>query len=321
MARCDLPVIVFGDHTRAIKFIDFPFVLGADGCKVLVTTKDIRPKFAYYYLQALDLEAAGYSRHFKNFLRQAKEFRYPCHAEQRRIETQLEEADRLRRARRYALELSDTFLPAAFLELFGDPVTNPKGSCIALLGDFLSFVTSGSRGWAEYYAPDGDRFVRSLDVRMNSISEVAAVFVRPPRGAETERTRVKTDDVLLTITGSRIGRVAPVPERLDGAFVSQHVAILRLKPGLLPVFLSMFLSMEAGGQRDIARLQYGQTKPGLNFDQIREFRIIVPPLSLQEQFEAIVARAERLRAVQQESLRQAEHLFQTLLHRAFATQT
>lgn len=237
---------------------------------------------------------------------------------QQRIAWELEHADRLRRNRRYTLELNDTFLPAAFSELFGDPITNPKSFSIASLGDFLSFVTSGSRGWAKYYAPEGDRFVRSLDVRMNSVSKEVTVFVSPPHGAETERTRVRVGDVLLTITGSRIGRVAPVPKNLEGSFVSQHVAILRLKPGLLPVFLSMFLSLEAGGQRDIARLQYGQTKPGLNFDQIREFRIMVPPLSLQEQFASIVARAERLRTVQREAESHAEHLFQTLLHRTFA---
>ena len=89
----------------------------------------------------------------------------------------------------------------------------------------------------------GARFIRSLDVRMNSISDEDAVFVKPPNGAEADRTRVNPDDVLLTITGSRIGRVAPVPERLKGAFISQHVAILRLKPGILPEFLSMFLSL------------------------------------------------------------------------------
>jgi type I restriction enzyme S subunit len=122
-----------------------------------------------------------------------------------------------------------------------------------------------------------------------------------------------------TITGSRIGRVAPVPERLKGAFISQHVAILRLKPGLLPVFLSMFMSLDGGGQREIARVQYGQTKPGLNLNQIREFRVLVPPLVLQQQFARLVERYERLRSVQRESLRQAEHLFQSLLHEAFSS--
>ena len=242
----------------------------------------------------------------------------PSLSEQRRIARQLEQADRLCRTRRYALELTDTFLPAAFIELFGDPTTNPLGLPVAELGDFLSFVTSGSRGWADYYVPEGDRFIRSLDVRMNNVSDEDAVFVKPPNGAEADRTRVKPDDVLLTITGSKIGRVAPVPERLNGAFISQHVAILRLKPGLLPEFLSMFLSLDTGGQREIACVQYGQTKPGLNLDQIRELRVPVPHLCRQQQFLELAKRDERLRAVQREALRQAEHLFASLLHRAFS---
>jgi type I restriction enzyme S subunit len=178
------------------------------------------------------------------------------------------------------------------------------------------FVASG--GWADYYAPEGTRFIRSLDVRMNSISDEDAVFVKPPNGAEADRTRVARGDVLLTITGSRIGRVAAVPERLNGAFISQHVAILRLNAGLLPEFLSMFLSLDTGGQRQIARLQYGQTKPGLNLDQIREMRVPVPHVCHQQRFLELVQRMERLRAVQCEALRQAEHLFASLLHRAFS---
>ena len=242
----------------------------------------------------------------------------PDLSEQRRITARLEQADRLRRTRRYALELTDTFLPAAFLRLFGDPIKNPLGLPVAELGDFLSVVTSGSRGWAEYYVPEGARFIRSLDVRMNNISDKDAAFVDPPHGAEADRTRVTTGDVLLTITGSRIGRVAPVPERLNNAYISQHVAILRLKAGLLSEFLSMFLSLDTGGQRQIARVQYGQTKPGLNLDQIRAFRVPVPPLTRQTQFLEQAKRVERLRAVQREALRQAEHLFASLLQRAFS---
>jgi type I restriction enzyme, S subunit len=238
--------------------------------------------------------------------------------EQRRIAERLEQADRLRRTRHYALELIESFLPAAFFEVFGDPTTNPLGLSVAELGDFLSFVTSGSRGWAEYYSPVGARFIRSLDVRMNNISDEDAVFVKPPNGAEADRTRVKNGDVLLTITGSRIGRVAPVPERLNGAFISQHVAILRLKSGLLPQFLSMFLSLGSGGQLQIARAQYGQTKPGLNLDQIRELRVPVPQVCHQERFLELAKRVESLRAVQREALRQAEHLFLSLLDRAFS---
>jgi len=271
-------------------------------------------KFAY-----LQANATGATiPHLSRDVLEGLEIPLPSLSKQHRIARLLERADRLRRIRRYALELSDTFLPAAFLELFGDPRTNPKGFRIAELGDFLGFVTSGSRGWAEYYVPKGFRFIRSLDVRMNYISDDNAVFVSPPDGAEAARTRVKTGDVLLTITGAQIGRVAPAPWRLDGAFISQHVAILRLKPGIVPLFLSMFLSLECGGQREIARLQYGQTKPGLNLEQIREFRIPVPPIPLQERFASLIQQHEVLQRGQREALRLAEHLFQSILHWAFS---
>jgi type I restriction enzyme, S subunit len=213
---------------------------------------------------------------------------------QQQIARQLEQADRLRRTSRYSLELIDALLPAAFLECFGDPTANPLGLPVAELGDYLSFVTSGSRGWADYYASKGARFIRSLDVRMNDVSDEDAVFVVPPIGAEADRTRVAIGDVLLTITGSRIGRVAAVPEGLKGAFISQHVAILRLKAGLLPEFLSMFLSLDAGGQLQIARAQYGQTKPGLNLDQIRRFRVPVPDSVHQQSDRDAVDQRERL---------------------------
>src|ERR1017187_281058 len=293
------------------------------GFKNIVPNQRLDPVYGYFALKFLTpaIVAMGRGATFAEInkeLFESVQVPYCDWPEQRRIAGRLERAARLRPPRRYALELTDTFLPAAFLALFGDPITNPLGLPVTELGDFLSFVTSGSRGWADYYVPEGGRFIRSLDVRMNNISDEDAVFVKPPSGAEADRTRVKPADVLLTITGSRIGRVAPVPERLNGAFISQHVAILRLKAGLLPEFLSMFLSLDTGGQREIACLQYGLTKPGLNLDQIREFRVPVPHPSRLQHFLELAKQVERLRSVQREALRQAVHLFSSLLHRAFS---
>jgi type I restriction enzyme S subunit len=244
------------------------------------------PGWIYYYLRQKSTRrraeramtgSAGQKRVPLAFLEDAI-IPLPPLPEQQRIAAILAKADRLRRQRRYALELSAGYLQAVFLEMFGDPVRNERGWETDRLGNHLVFVTSGSRGWARYYASAGERFIRSYDVQMNYISDDDKVYVVPPRNAEANRTVVRSGDVLLTITGARIGRVAYVSETIGQAYVSQHVAILRLRETLVPVFLSMFLSQERGGQRQILSVQYGQTKPGLNFEQIRSFKILIPPL-------------------------------------------
>jgi type I restriction enzyme S subunit len=212
----------------------------------------------------------------------------------------------------------DSFAQFLFFDLFGDLAINPKGVNMEPLDNHLLFVTSGGRGWAKFYAPTGSMFIRSLDVQMNHIGGNGIAFVAAPDNAEARRTRVQAGDVLLTITGSRIGRVAPVPEDLEGSFISQHVAILRVDSKRIePSFLSFFLSFEAGGQRQIAKAQYGQTKPGLNFEQIRRFQVPVPPISLQREFARQVAAVEALKRAQSASLTELDALFATLQHHAF----
>ena len=65
-AEChaSLPVIVFGDHTRRLKYVDFPFGMGADGVKVLRPSNDLNAKYLYHYLRSIALPPAGYDRHF-----------------------------------------------------------------------------------------------------------------------------------------------------------------------------------------------------------------------------------------------------------------
>lgn len=83
----DLPVVVFGDHTRILKFVDFPFAIGADGTQCLTPAAGIRPRYLYYALQSLDLRAEGYARHFK--LLKEKTIPIPTPDEQISIEEEL----------------------------------------------------------------------------------------------------------------------------------------------------------------------------------------------------------------------------------------
>ena len=88
--RVERPLVVFGDHTRALKYIDFDFVLGADGVKVLKPKPFLHPRFFYYQLHTAKLDSLGYARHYR--LLKKHHVVYPAYAEQQRIAAILDEA-------------------------------------------------------------------------------------------------------------------------------------------------------------------------------------------------------------------------------------
>jgi len=123
ICNVNLPIIVFGDHTRTIKFVDFEFAMGADGTKILASKMESDMKYLFYALGAVNIPSAGYSRHFK-FLKETM-IPLPSIEEQKRIAAILDAADALRAKRRESIVQLDALLQSTFLDMFGDPVTNP----------------------------------------------------------------------------------------------------------------------------------------------------------------------------------------------------
>jgi len=152
------------------------------------------------------------------------------------------------------------------------------------------FVTSGSRGWAEYYSDDGAMFIRignltrhSIDLDLHDLQHV-----KPPRGAEGERTRVMPDDVLVSVTAF-IGSIAVVPPDLHEAYVNQHIALARPRPNIVPKWLGYCL-LSGVGQKQLEALSNGGTKEGLGLEDVSNLAILYPPLAEQQ---AIVAYLNR----------------------------
>lgn len=200
--------------------------------------------------------------------------------------------------------------------MFGDPVRNSRGWQEKPLAAYEDFLTSGSRGWAKYYAGSGKGFIRIQNLRGGELSTEDMIYVDAPDDAEARRTTVQEGDVLISITAD-LGRTAVVPKNLHKqAHINQHIALVRTKD-IDPAYLSMYLASSAGKIQFQALNRQG-VKAGLNFDNIRELRILEPPLQLQRDY---VARKRSVgsavgRLVQQNASLDA--LFTSLQHRAFS---
>lgn len=145
------------------------------------------------------------------------------------------------------------------------------------LGELSEFITSGSRGWAAYYSDRGALFIRSQNIRGGRLDFDDSQFVKPPQGAEGNRTRVNCDDLLITITGNSVGNVAIVEHELGESYVSQHVGLVRLSDPKCANYVCRFLSPGSPGNNQIWASQSGQSKPGLTLRNLQDFLVALPP--------------------------------------------
>jgi type I restriction enzyme S subunit len=145
------------------------------------------------------------------------------------------------------------------------------------LGGMADFITSGSRGWAQFYSESGALFIRSQNVRDGRLSFADIQYVSPPSGAEGNRTKVRSSDLLITVTGNSVGNVALVEQAYDEAYISQHVGLVRLKEPTSGAYICRYLSPGSPGNKQIASSQSGQSKPGLNLQNLKDFSIALPP--------------------------------------------
>lgn len=197
----------------------------------------------------------------------------------------------------------------------------PQGWSWATTDQLFWYVTSGSRGWAQYYSEDGAAFLRignldhfTIDLDLHEIRRVS-----PPVGAEGARTRVEKDDILISITAD-VGMIAHVADYMESAYINQHIALGRCSDASVASFTAWFLASSVG-QKQFRSLQRGATKVGLGLDDIKAVKVPLPSIEEQTEIiskiEAALSSISHAEAEIEHSLARAARLRQAILKRAF----
>ena len=221
----------------------------------------------------------------------------PSVDEQKEVVKRMEIVSDIISEQRCLMAMMGDLIKSRFVEMFGDTVTNSKNWEEHMLSEYIVFLTSGSRGWAQYFTNDcGEVFITIKNVKNNHISLENVQYIKAPNNKEAERTKVQSGDLLISITAD-LGRTGVVDDEIAnmGAYINQHLSLVRLDCNKInPLYVSYYLETE-GGKRQFESKNQNGVKAGLNFDAIKSLRILVPDRSLQEEYLEFVKQIDKLK--------------------------
>jgi type I restriction enzyme S subunit len=198
----------------------------------------------------------------------------------------------------------------------------PQGWVWVSLDQLIVLITSGSRGWRDYYANSGSLFIRAQNLKNDALDLRDAAYVDLPGRTEGVRTRVMDDDILVTITGANVTKSALVNLSLPEAYVSQHVGLVRLAIRDCAKFVHSWIICPSLGRKYLLGAAYGAGKPGLNLDNLRDLVLALPPLEEQHEISGRIDQTfSNLDSISAQISTQLHHsggLRQSILKAAFA---
>lgn len=325
--QCTLPVIVFGDHTRIFKFVDFSFVVGADGTKVLIPNYDrFDPLFLFYALRRLDLPSRGYNRHF-HLLREIK-LPFPPLPDQRAIAHVLRTVQRAKEATEKVIAAARELKKSLMRHLFTyGPVPVDAAARVPLKETEIGPLPEH---WEVVRLGDVVQKTNHLDPRkmrnrVFKYVDVSSVDNQTLRiigyqqftgGNAPSRARkiINTRDVIFATVRPYLKRVSLVPSEFDGHLCSTAFCVLRAKIDVaIPEYLFFTVSTDQFISA-VSEDQRGSSYPAVTDGDVLRKAIPLPPLPEQEEIARLLRAVDRKIQAEEGRQQALDALFKTLLH-------
>lgn len=311
----DYPYIIFGDHTRVVKYVNEPCFIGADGVKLLkVINKDFNPRFVYYNILAKPIENQGYARHFK-FLKEIQ-FTEKTLSVQTNIVTELDTIQSAIDNKKQQLSLLDEAVKSRFIEMFGDNSTENGKWNIEKIEDVCDLITDGTHKTPNYQQK-GIRFISAKNIINGKIDLTDTKFITEEEYKQIQkRCRVEKNDVLLTKSGS-LGSSAIIDFDIPiGLFES--LAVIKYKRNLLNgIFVKELLSAESS-QKQFNNGVKGIAIKHLHLNVIAALKIPIPPIELQNDFASFVQQIDKSKFVVKQQIADLQELLDSKMQEYFS---
>ncbi len=236
---------------------------------------------------------------------------------QRKIVLLLNRGLAAREKRRQANALTEQFLQSVFLEMFGDPVRNPKGWEMRRLTEVCDLITDGKHGDCRNQYNSGYYFISAKDIKNGKIDySYARQIIKEDFLEVDRRTNLQIGDILITNSGT-LGKVAIADDidKVRRTTFQKSVAIVKYKKDILnSCFLSVLLELS---RNHLISSSTGSSQKNLLISDIKKFRVILPPIYEQDKFANIVNKTEGICEKQRYSDYELNILFHSLMQKAF----
>ena len=293
----DVPTIIFGDHTRIIKYIDKPFFLGADGVKVLKSKiNNANYKYLYYALKAAYIPNTGYNRHFK-WLKKVS-INYPSFEKQKRIVKLLDNLSEVKNKKNEELKLCDTLIKARFVEMFGDPGLVHRENKVCNLEN-VAEVRSSHRIFTREFTKSGVPFYRGTEISLlaNGKEPIHSYYISKARYDEITKndSKPKIGDLLMPSICDN-GQIWLV--NTSKPFYYKDGRVLCISPNrekFNTIFFHQYMKMKS--QIEYLKIGSGSTFAEFKIFQLKKLKINIPPLKLQNEFASFVQQVDKSKVV------------------------
>ena len=248
-----------------------------------------------------------------------KEVDFPDLHTQNKVVKKLDSLSNVIQLQKQSLDKLDELIKSRFVEMFGDPVSNPMKWHKQPLNELTTKIGSGAtpRGGRDSYCSDGISLIRSMNVHNGFFEYKDLAHVSDEQATKLSNVTIQNKDVLLNITGASVARCCVVPDDILPARVNQHVCIIRCNDYVIPMFVCKAFTSNSFQNYLLEIAGSGATREAITKQQIESITMIVPPLSLQNQFADFVTQVEKQKATVKQSIDKLETLKKSLMQEYF----